>query len=562
MSGNLRMSKEQVVDRFQAYMNGMADPDPARRGYLSRDMAMKSIESWQKTMGNGNGEWMSPTLKKWAAKKNGGEELSKSVTVGTGLVYYDLRAPAMNLFPTVTPLRNVLPRMQRQNPGDALHYKAVLATTGSGFPYMGWVPEGQRSASMSYTTSSVTLPYVTIGEEDSITEEARFASEGFEDEDALVQLRLLLRTFVKEEAGILGGNANLALGTVGTVTTAAGGTGGTLTTATYSVICVALTQEGVLNSSLSGGVATTLTITGNDGQTYTLNGGSSMKSAAASQAITTGQALSGSVVAINGAVAYAWYIGVGGGNELLQLITTINSFSLSVPLVAGRQNATAVTADHSNNGTLLSTPLAFDGLLTIAYINAVKSTPNAYLATQATGTAGTGTGLTASGRGSVSEIDTMLLTMWNRFLITPTVLYVNAQELNNITNKVLSNSSGPLLGFRTINEQGGAPEYKLTASGVVAFYFNPFTADGGIKIPIKIHPNLAAGTLLGFAQTLPPWYISNAVPEVAVVQTRQDYYAEVWPKTTRAQFYGIYSQEALAVYAPFGMGVITNIGNV
>ena len=45
--------------------------------------------------------------------------------------------------------------------------------------------------------------------------------------------------------------------------------------------------------------------------------------------------------------------------------------------------------------------------------------------------------LTASGRGSVVEIDTMFQTMWNNFELSPTVLYVNAQELKNITNKVL-----------------------------------------------------------------------------------------------------------------------------
>ena len=52
-----------------------------------------------------------------------------------------------------------------------------------------------------------------------------------------------------------------------------------------------------------------------------------------------------------------------------------------------------------------------------------------------TGTAGTGTPLTASGRGSVVEIDNMLETMWNNYRLAPTVIYVNAQEQKNITNK-------------------------------------------------------------------------------------------------------------------------------
>lgn len=41
------------------------------------------------------------------------EALAKGVTVGTGLVYYDLQAPAKNLYPVITPLRNSIPRVGR-----------------------------------------------------------------------------------------------------------------------------------------------------------------------------------------------------------------------------------------------------------------------------------------------------------------------------------------------------------------------------------------------------------------------------------------------------------------
>ena len=34
------------------------------------------------------------------------DELAKSITTGTGLVAYDLQAPAKNLYPVYTPLRN------------------------------------------------------------------------------------------------------------------------------------------------------------------------------------------------------------------------------------------------------------------------------------------------------------------------------------------------------------------------------------------------------------------------------------------------------------------------
>ena len=213
------------------------------------------------------------------------ESLAKNVTIQTGLTAYDLQAPAKNLYPTITPLRNSLPRVARLNPGDAARWRAITTVTGSGFDAMGWVPEGQRSASMSYSAALNTAPYVTLGEEDTVTFEAEAAAQGFEDVNATATLRILQKTMRKEETALLGGNTSLALGTPGAPTLSASGTGGTLPAATYSVIVVALTFEGYRNSSLSGGVATTKTITGNDGNTYTLNGGSSMRSANATQVV-------------------------------------------------------------------------------------------------------------------------------------------------------------------------------------------------------------------------------------------------------------------------------------
>ena len=41
-------------------------------------------------------------------------DLQKGVTVATGLTYYDLQAPAKNLYPVITPLRNKIPRVTPQ----------------------------------------------------------------------------------------------------------------------------------------------------------------------------------------------------------------------------------------------------------------------------------------------------------------------------------------------------------------------------------------------------------------------------------------------------------------
>src|SRR5271165_7271748 len=212
-----------------------------------------------------------------------GNTLAKTVTIATGLTAYDLQAPAKNLYPIVTPLRNALPRVARLNPGDAARWRTITSIVGSGYDAMGWVPEGQRTASMSYSAQAQVAPYLTLGEEDTVTFEAEAASQGFEDLNATATLRLLQKTMRKEETALLGGNASLALGTPGAPTLTASGTGATLPSTTYSVIVVGLTFEGYRNSSSSGGIATSKTITGNDGNTYALNGGSSMRSANVTQ---------------------------------------------------------------------------------------------------------------------------------------------------------------------------------------------------------------------------------------------------------------------------------------
>jgi hypothetical protein len=477
--------------------------------------------------------------------------LGKSISSATGLVAYDLQAPAKNLYPFVTPIRNAIPRAGGGT-GTATNWRQVNAIIGSGFDAMGWVPEGQRSGQMSYSTSSKSATFVTIGEEDAATFEAISAGRQFEDIQARMTFRLLQKMMLKEEMAILAGNASLSLGTPTVPTLSASGVGATLPAGTYFVKVVALTLEGYQNSSIAAGVATTKIVTGVDNRTFTLSGGSSNISAEASQAVTLGQTLFCSVTPIQGAVAYAWYISTGTGTETLQSISTLNSLAVAAPLGAGSQSQTAISADNSANPSY-----AYDGLLTTA----LKPGSNAYVNIMPTGTAGTGTTLSSSGRGSVVEIDTMFQTMWNNFELSPTVLYVNAQELKNITTKVLSSSSAPLLRYDAPVDQASGEGYQITASGAIQFYYNPFALNGGLRIPIRIHPRVPPGTIIGWAENLPIQYQSNEVPNVAEVKTRQDYYQIDWPIVTRQRQVGVYAEEVLAVYAPFAMGVITNIAN-
>jgi hypothetical protein len=471
------------------------------------------------------------------------DRIEKAIATGSGLVAYDLQAPAKNLFPVNTPLIKRIPRIGGGT-GTATNWKAVNAITGSGWDNSGWVPEGQRAGQMSYTTSSKSAAYATLGEEDQATWEAVSAGRTFEDVRATMTMRLINKTKLKEESAVLFGNGSLSLGTPSAPTLSASGSGATLGSATYSVIVVALTMEGYRNSSVAGGVATSKTVTGADGKTFTINGGSSQKSANATQAVTLGQTLFCTATPIQGAVAYAWYVGTAG-SEKLEKITTINSVTFTAPLAGTGQAATAVTADCSNNSGLN----AYDGLLTTA----LKNGSGAYISSLATGTAGTGTTLTASGKGSCTEVDQMMQTMWDNYQCSVSLLLVNSQQQKDLTTRALSSGSAPLLQYFQNPADG---EVKLTAGSSIEFYFNPYLNK---KIPIIVHPQVAPGTIIGWAEDLPAQYMSNEVPNVAEMKVRRDYYQVDWPVTTRADMVGVYVEETLAVYAPFAMGVITNI---
>ena len=191
---------------------------------------------------------------------------------------------------------------------------------------MGWIPEGQRTASMSYTAQSQVAPYVTLGEEDTVTFEAEAAAQGFEDVNATATMRLLQKTMRKEETACSAAIRRSRSARPPRRPSRLGH-GATLPAATYSVIVVALTVEGYRNSSVDA--------RRRHQQDHHRQGRQHLhaerrlleRSANATQAVTLGQTLSATAPIVNGAVAYAWYVGTAGP-ETLQAITTINSADL------------------------------------------------------------------------------------------------------------------------------------------------------------------------------------------------------------------------------------------
>lgn len=478
------------------------------------------------------------------ARGNPNDDLAKAFLQSNnavqGITAYMLDAPAKKLYPVITPLRNRIPRVTGGT-GTQANWRGITGINTTNIS--AGVGQGNRGGVISTATSNNIAAFAGLGLEDYVTFEADYAAKGFDDVKSLAVEGLLRALMIQEERLIVGGNATLQLGTAGTPSLSTSTTGGSLAAATYSVICVALSLDGFLNSSIAGGVAGLVTRTNSDGSVDTYGGGSSNKSAAATQA-TTGatSTISASTAVRTGAVAYAWFWGTAG-NELLGAITTINSVLITAA-ATGTQNASTITADNSTNS------LVFDGILT----QSAKAGSNSYIRVMATGTAGTGTPLTSDNAGGIVEIDAALQAFWDLYRLSPTDIFVHSQEAMNITKKVLAGSSTAAQRFVFDAKQG------MVAGGtLVTSYLNKFGMGGAVEIPISVHPNMPAGTIMFYCDQL-PYPLSN-VSSVLRMLCRRDYYQIEWPMRSRKYEYGVYCDEVLQNFFTPSFGYITNIGN-
>jgi len=476
---------------------------------------------------------------------------TQSATPTTGITAYDLEAPAKQLVPVLTPLRNEIPRVGG-GVGTAVNWKAVTAIN-TNLLEIG-VSEGNRGGVIAHTTTDNLAAYRGIGLEDNVTFEAEYAGQSFDDVKALAVMGLLNSMMIGEEIVLLGGNTSLALGTTPTPTLVGSATGGSLATAAaYSVICVAMAPAGYYSGSVSGGIRASVSrvSAGPLSNTDTYGGGSARKSANATVAVPTGAvgSITASVTPVNGAVGYAWFWAATAGSELLGAITTLNSVKITATATGTQTAASLPTADNSKNA------LVFDGLLTQIF----TSGSNSYIKVMGNGTAGVGLALTSDSAGGIVEIDDALQSFWDNYRLSPDTIWLNSREQKDLTKKIMSAPSTAAQRFVFDVKQGNIMGGSLALSYLNKFGISAGNEYGqGKEIPFKIHPNMPPGTMMFTTKKLP--YKLNNISNVVQVKTRRDYYQLEWPLISRKYEYGVYADEVLQNYFPPAFGVITNIG--
>ena len=478
------------------------------------------------------------------------------IAVSMGLTAYNLEEYAKLADPEFSPLRDEIPRVTPPGNLAGVQPNWKIVTSFNSGHIKPYVTEGNRGALITYTNTAKSAPYVTLGLENNATFEAEAAAIGFDNIDDLATLGLLNEQFSQEERTIIGGNAGQALGQTGTPVLSLQATGGTLTTSTtYYIGVVALTYDGWDLASANSTVPQVVTQAnaGPYGGNTTFNGGSAIISALANVATTgTGQSIVATVATNTGAVGYAWFVGSSASHQYFAGVSTINSFNITAAPSSSGQDFQALTGsvDYSQN------VLSFDGLIS-------QIAQGGYVYTMPTGTVsvgGAGTGLTPAPSGAgvgIVEIDNMLAYFWNNYRTNIGEIHVNAQEMQNITNKVLSAGSAPLIRFNYDRAQ--IESGQIIGGAVIGMYLNKFAMGGPQLIPIKLHPYVPAGTMI-FRPLKLPYKITN-IGTILRMNCRKDYYQLVWPLVRRQREWGIYCEQVLQNYCPFAFGMITNIAN-
>lgn len=447
--------------------------------------------------------------------------------IAEGLEGVNLEAPSKKLFPVYSPLRNKIARIQAPVGASAVQWRQIDEINSN--KLRPGVAENARNTFNTTLTTDKTASFKTLGHDDYVGFEALSRSKGFEDIRATAALNLLYSVMISEESVILGGNSTDIGGPVAVATPVQGAAaGGALADGNYFVRVSALTLGGQLQAQKAGA-----TLEAN---------GESIPTNSAVLAIAAGSgtaSMSFTFDDVKGAVAYNVFVTDPGDAVALAKFHSTITVNTLVVLVLG-------TGVVGNTTDLTGDALEFDGIISQIETNA---TGNLYKSLD-------GAKLTSDTAAGIVEFDDILEEMWNVYRLGPSQIIVNAQQAKDVT-KIIGGSTGVSM---QIYLQDG--QRNIVGGVYVGAYLNKFAsafAEGfPNEIPINIHPDLPAGTIIFYVGTLP--YPNNQVPNVWEIEALQEYTQYEWALATRRYEFGIYHQEVLKGYFPKAQATLVCVG--
>lgn len=452
------------------------------------------------------------------------KEWSITTPLNTGLVPYDLEAPAKLLVPRLTPLRNSITRTKGQ--GTARKFKRILGWSNSGVggvadksPFMNSTSVStafgpvslRRGPMISYAADEKSVSYVEMGLSDIVDWQAQFAGQGFQDIRQLSQTALLWAHFGGEERALLFGRGSSGNGYKGAVsapvlgTTTTATTGGTVAAGTYAVVVTARTGFG--ESVVSNNAAVTTT---GATSTYTVT-------------VSTEPA---------GALGYNLYVSqAGGAASTATFQTSFVGTTITLTTTPTNTGAVAPVADSSADAA------AYDGFLTVltdptqsGYVKRV----NAALSTANPG----------------DEFQQALLSLYQSVKADPEEIWCDAGVMKEAGDLFKTASSANYRIDLDGGNVGGGYKLGSAVTGLV----NQVTSR---IVDLKVHPYMPAGCAIVRSRTLP--VPDSQISETSQVVNVQDYMSVDWPVIQYTYDQSTYQYGTLVHYAPAWSGAIVGI---
>lgn len=467
------------------------------------------------------------------------KDWSSAAPLSTGLVAYDLQAPAKLLTPRRTPLRNRTPR-NTQGVGTTARYKRITGITNLGVggiadqttffnsetttTTFGGVTGLRRPPKIAYAADEKTVLFAEQGLSDSVTAKAQFQSMGFTDLRQLSHTALLWATMVGEEKNLLLGRSSasgfkgaVAAPTAVSATAANPGVGQTGNTANIANLFIYVTTKSGGGESVASTVLNSTAL-----------------------AAVTGKVLNVTWTDAPGATGYNVYAGTTTGiaNAWFYGSTGTNAFTMQfVGAGTGGANTTGAQPPAADTSAQAG---GYDGFLTVltdptqaGYVGRL----NANLSTTNPG----------------GEFQTAFTSMFtNGNLADPNVIYIYPQGRVALSDLL---KTSPSSNYRLNIDQGS------TASGthlgsLVTGLVNEVT---GTMVDIEVHPYMPQGCAIIHSENLP-------MPDTNVTSTTEvrnvvDYMAIEWPQIQLTWDVSTYLLGALIFYAPAWSGSIVGIAN-
>jgi hypothetical protein len=476
------------------------------------------------------------------------KDITTASPLASGLVPFDLEAPAKLLTPVLTPLRNKTPR--QRGSGLVRRYKRITGFSGTrtggtaGNVLRHGIGETSqndfsmggatalkliRGPKVSYAADDQTLNYKQFSVSDQVSWEAQYAGQGFQDVRQLSQFVVLNAHMLSDEAIMLGGRGTDSMfqGALAAPTTvsatpraaAAGEVGITGVGSGGTNIYLKVTAQAVFGESVPSTVATCNIAVGVTNVVDVKIGGEPVG--------TLGYNIYANKADTNGADP-------GDASRFIQGRTGYNTFTIGAN---GQAALFTVAPAVPTGGDTSASALDFDGFLTIL------GGPNSGY------TKRLNSALSTSNPGT--EFQAAFLSLWRSVKADPEEIWLEAGDSAQLSDLLKTSSSSNYRLSVVQNEFGN-----VIMGNIVTGILNEASPTRRM-VDIRIHPYIPQGNAMILTWTLP---IPNSqVPSCWEMTMVQDYMSIAWPVLQFSWDVSTYAFGALTGYAPAWSGLIQGI---